>query len=194
MKPIKAIALLVIFAVGLPIPTQAQSTLTVEIMPPEPTSVDGISVAVKVIHSCSIVSFSDLQFFSWSRVFFATVFEEPVICLDLEEPPKESTHTYHLGKLVPGRYEFQLQYCTPRREPQQPVECSVGTEEFQVTEASIERITDRNSNGVIDDDEILWAINLWIAGVVVPGATKTIDDATILGLIDLWIRQTPIVH
>ncbi|MCL6642180.1 MAG: hypothetical protein K6T71_02500, partial [Candidatus Bipolaricaulota bacterium] len=51
---------------------------------------------------------------------------------------------------------------------------------------------DRNGDGYIDDDEILWAINLWITGAIVPGTSQVIDDATILRLIDLWIKQAKV--
>jgi hypothetical protein len=61
-----------------------------------------------------------------------------------------------------------------------------------VTEASLERIVDRDGNGSINDEEILWAINLWITGAVVPGTAHAIDDATMLRLIDLWIKQAKV--
>jgi hypothetical protein len=61
-----------------------------------------------------------------------------------------------------------------------------------VTEASLERIIDRDGTGSINDEEILWAINLWITGAVVPGTAQTIDDATMLRLIDLWIKQAKV--
>jgi hypothetical protein len=61
-----------------------------------------------------------------------------------------------------------------------------------VTEASLERIVDRDGNGSINDEEILWAINLCITGAVVPGTAHAIDDATMLRLIDLWIKQAKV--
>jgi hypothetical protein len=61
-----------------------------------------------------------------------------------------------------------------------------------LNEASPERIIDRDGNGSINDEEILWAINLWITGAVVPGTAHAIDDATMLRLIDLWIKQAKV--
>jgi hypothetical protein len=118
MKRSKALVLLAMFVLGFCILSEAQSTVTtVKIIPAAPTSADEVSVAVKVAHSdFSRVSFSRLHHLS-QQVFLAIVSAEPVACL--AQPGfealglSESTHTYQLGRLNPGRYQFQIQYCFP---------------------------------------------------------------------------------
>lgn len=46
---------------------------------------------------------------------------------------------------------------------------------------------DVNANGVIGDEEIRSAIQLWIAGTVVPGTNRSISDVIIRKLIQIWI-------
>lgn len=48
-----------------------------------------------------------------------------------------------------------------------------------------------NPNSLIGDREILQALDFWIRGRPVPGAS-VISDQEILRLLDLWIRQTPV--
>jgi PKD repeat protein len=46
---------------------------------------------------------------------------------------------------------------------------------------------------LIEDADILWAIDLWISGAEVPGTGgKTISDNEMLELIQLWISQQPV--
>lgn len=215
MKKIKALVLFGMLVLGFYTASEPQPQFTtITITPSAPTSADQVSVTVKVIHSnFSYIKFFRPQFFSESRVFLATVFQEPEVCpfitdrlssetlletLASSESRQESVHSYPLGKLPSGRYEFQLQYYTcgcpfPPDFPDDTERCQpkgiVGSQEFQVTEASLERIIDQNVNGYIDDNEILNALNLWIAGGIVPGTSQTIDDTTILKLLDLWIKQ-----
>jgi len=60
------------------------------------------------------------------------------------------------------------------------------------TEKSIPEALDRNGNSLLDDTEILEAVNYWITGQDVPGTGgKRIDDAQILYLIKLWIEGEP---
>lgn len=204
MKRSKALVLLAMCVLGFCILSEAQSDfITVKIIPAAPTSADEVSVAVKVAHSdFSHVSFSRLHHLS-QQVFLAIVSAEPVACLAQSGFEalglSESTHTYQLGRLNPGRYEFQIQYCFHGCPPptfdlaEGTGQCQlVESQEFQVTEASLERIIDRDGNGSINDEEILWAINLWITGAVVPGTAHAIDDATMLRLIDLWIKQAKV--
>ncbi len=178
---------------------QITDSITIKITPPEPTSADEVSVEVKVIPSDFFqVSFSRLHYLP-QQVFLAIVSAEPLVCLHQSSfeisALSESTHTYQLGRLNPGRYEFQIQYCFHDC-PSLPFAPTDGTEQcqlvesqgFQVAEAPLEKIIDRNGDGYINDDEILWAINLWITGAIVPGSSQAIDDATMLRLIDLWIH------
>lgn len=58
--------------------------------------------------------------------------------------------------------------------------------------SSIEKALDLNGNGLLDDQEILSAIALWIAGQEVPGTGQTISDAKIKELIQMWIGGVPI--
>jgi hypothetical protein len=53
---------------------------------------------------------------------------------------------------------------------------------------------DINGNDRIDDNEILFAVELWIEGVPIPGTSLVIDDTAILRLIDLWITGAEIGH
>ena len=54
-------------------------------------------------------------------------------------------------------------------------------------------VLDANANDVIDDSEILLAIDYWITGNPVPHTdNRGIDDKLILTLIDLWIKQTSV--
>jgi hypothetical protein len=53
---------------------------------------------------------------------------------------------------------------------------------------TVEEALDENHNGLIDDPEILVAVNYWVTGHEVPGTDgKTIDDPKMLELIRLWI-------
>jgi len=107
------IVVLVLFA-----PAQAQFEPTIEIIPPEPTSVDNIAVKVGVWlgNLCEKATFSELN--RWDNVydeaqviFWATVIVESApsdICLPVIVPV---SHTYHLGKLEPGHYYVVLYTC-----------------------------------------------------------------------------------
>ncbi|MCR4404181.1 MAG: CAP domain-containing protein [Candidatus Acetothermia bacterium] len=54
--------------------------------------------------------------------------------------------------------------------------------------ATVEQAVDRNGSCVIDDAEILWAVEYWVTGEPVPGTGGlTISDAKILELVGLWI-------
>lgn len=57
---------------------------------------------------------------------------------------------------------------------------------------SIEQALDANNNKIIDDLEMLQALQYWIKQQVVPGTNKTIDDLTMLALLGKWIKATPI--
>lgn len=58
---------------------------------------------------------------------------------------------------------------------------------------TIEQALDANGNGLLDDDEIQTAIQLWIRGEPVPGTDgQIIDDAKITELIRKWIRGEPL--
>jgi hypothetical protein len=58
---------------------------------------------------------------------------------------------------------------------------------------SINEAIDRNDNGLIDDDEILRAIDLWRSDEAVPGTGgKTIGGTKILELIDAWRNETEV--
>lgn len=73
-----------------------------------------------------------------------------------------------------------------------------GAENFQIRTIfvdgagglTIEEALDVNQNNVLDDDEILWAIELWINGEEVPGTGQTISDKKMLELINKWINGT----
>ncbi|MEM4723528.1 MAG: hypothetical protein QXP01_00785 [Candidatus Hadarchaeum sp.] len=142
-----------------------------EVIPAHPVTTDDVSIQVTVIDRCTF-SFSDELMFAQTRNLFLATIESMGCSIIPIEPPHTftSSHTYHLGRLPAGEYEFQLQWCTPYD--------------------SIGRVIDKNKSCSLDDDEILWAINLWISGANVPGTSQIIDDATILRLIDVWITQT----
>jgi len=53
--------------------------------------------------------------------------------------------------------------------------------------AEIASSLDENQNRVLDDSEILNAIQLWILGDSVAGDDNVINDASILSLVQLWI-------
>lgn len=58
---------------------------------------------------------------------------------------------------------------------------------------TVEQALDTNKNGVLDDLEMLQALNLWTRQAPVPGTDGlTIDDLKIVQLLQLWIKQTPI--
>ncbi|MEM4721764.1 MAG: N-acetylmuramoyl-L-alanine amidase [Candidatus Methanomethylicaceae archaeon] len=61
-----------------------------------------------------------------------------------------------------------------------------------VSETPIEEVIDKNKSCYINDDELLWAINLWIVREIIPGTTQTIDDVLIIRLINLWVKQAKI--
>lgn len=54
--------------------------------------------------------------------------------------------------------------------------------------STVEQAVDRDGNCIIDDLEILWAVEYWITGDIVPGTSgRTISDSKILELVGLWI-------
>lgn len=58
---------------------------------------------------------------------------------------------------------------------------------------TVEQALDTNHNGLVDDLEMLQALNLWIHQTPVPGTDGlTIDDLKIVQLLQFWIKQTPI--
>lgn len=58
---------------------------------------------------------------------------------------------------------------------------------------TVEQALDTNNNGLVDDLEMLQALNLWTRQMPVPGTDGlTIDDLKIVQLLQLWIKQTPI--
>jgi PKD repeat protein len=58
---------------------------------------------------------------------------------------------------------------------------------------TIETALDTNGNGILDDDEILRALQYWISGEEVPGTDgQTIDDAKMLELVHIWASRRPI--
>jgi len=189
---VRAMPLALIASLVLCFMAQAQfgsiESIKVEIMPPGPTSADEVVIKVELLSRCK-VSFSELKFFPDWNLFEATVFGEPcvVVAIFPSPPPFKTSYTYHLGKLKPGIYRFRLLNCFISGSD--TLCLRLWRKEFQVTE-TIERIIDVNRNSRIDDEEILFAIELWITGEKIPGTSKIIDDATILSLIQLWIAGT----
>lgn len=59
-------------------------------------------------------------------------------------------------------------------------------------EKTIEQALDANNNKIIDDFEMLQALEYWIKQQIVPGTNKTIDDLTMLTLLEKWIKAIPI--
>ncbi len=57
---------------------------------------------------------------------------------------------------------------------------------------TIEQALDQNNNKIIDDFEMLQALQYWIKQQIVPGTNRTIDDLTMLALLQKWIKGTPI--
>jgi hypothetical protein len=58
---------------------------------------------------------------------------------------------------------------------------------------TIEAALDTNGNGILDDDEILRALQYWSSGEEVPGTDgHTIDDAKMLELLHIWTSRRPI--
>jgi hypothetical protein len=57
---------------------------------------------------------------------------------------------------------------------------------------TIEETLDSNNNKVIDDLEMLQALQYWIKGQAVPGTNKAIDDLKILSLLQMWIKGTSV--
>jgi hypothetical protein len=61
------------------------------------------------------------------------------------------------------------------------------------TSDSLEAAIDANDNGVIDDEEIKTAIQIWVLGDTVPGTDgMTISDESIMSLITLWVTGAAI--
>ncbi len=57
---------------------------------------------------------------------------------------------------------------------------------------TLEQALDTNNNKIIDDLEMLQALQYWIKQQTVPGTNKTIDDLTMLSLLQKWIKGTPV--
>lgn len=58
--------------------------------------------------------------------------------------------------------------------------------ELAAPQASIAAALDVNGNLLMDDAEILNAVQLWTRGAAVPGTSAVIDDAALRGLLHLW--------
>ncbi len=57
----------------------------------------------------------------------------------------------------------------------------------------IEEAIDQNGNNLIDDPEILIAVQYWISGQPVPNTGgQVIDDAKILQLVGIWVEGSSI--
>lgn len=70
-----------------------------------------------------------------------------------------------------------------------------GTCTFTFGDPPIAQILDENANDVLDDAEILTAIDYWITGTPLPNSGgKVIGDKMIKTLIDMWIKNTPLVQ
>jgi uncharacterized protein YkwD len=53
---------------------------------------------------------------------------------------------------------------------------------------TVEQAVDRNGSCVIEDQEILWAVEYWVTGEPLPGTSGlTINDAKILQLVAIWV-------
>jgi len=59
-------------------------------------------------------------------------------------------------------------------------------------EKTIEQAIDADGDGIINDLEMLQALQYWIKQQIVPGTNKTIDDLTMLSLLQRWIKGTPV--
>lgn len=59
-------------------------------------------------------------------------------------------------------------------------------------EKTIEQAIDADGDGIINDLEMLQALQYWIKQQIVPGTNKTIDDLTMLSLLQKWIKGTPV--
>ena len=57
---------------------------------------------------------------------------------------------------------------------------------------TIEQAIDADGDGIINDLEMLQALQYWIKQQIVPGTNKTIDDLTMLSLLQRWIKGTPV--
>jgi hypothetical protein len=57
---------------------------------------------------------------------------------------------------------------------------------------TIEQAIDADGDGIINDLEMLQALQYWIKQQIVPGTNKTIDDLTMLSLLQKWIKGTPV--
>jgi hypothetical protein len=138
--------------------------------------------------------FEKLEVYPERNLFEAKVFVEPYATADMYPLPPcrivEASHTYYLGRFRPGYYHFRLLRC---QDPLSSICLRMWQEEFEVT-GTIEEKININGNERIDDDEILFAVELWIEGVPIPGTSLVIDDTAILRLIDLWITGAEIAY
>lgn len=156
MKTAKILFLALGALLGLFAPIKAQSTITealIEIIPTQPTSIDEVIAKVTLTYSCSRIAFSNLIFQPDSKVFLATVIEEPLICLDLERPPNKTTYTYQLGKLAPGEYTFILDGCISEKGVCQSRSFQLAREEFTISQTSQSQILDFDVNSCQEDIE-----------------------------------------
>ena len=58
--------------------------------------------------------------------------------------------------------------------------------ELAAPQAAISSALDVNGNHLVDDAEILSAVQLWARGAVVPGTSLVIDDAALRSVLHLW--------
>jgi hypothetical protein len=194
MKRLRVMFLALIFVLALFTLSRAQpESVVVQIIPSKPTSADEVMVRVELkLCDCKIKFLEELGVYPERNLFEAKVFVEPYFTADIYPPPPcrivEASHTYYLGRLRPGYYHFRLLRC---QDPLGSICLTMWREEFEVT-GTIEEMIDINGNDRIDDNEILFAVELWIEGVPIPGTSLVIDDTAILRLIDLWITGAEI--
>lgn len=207
MKTVKGILLTGLFAgLALFVEAYSQSFLhfgleRIEILPAAPSPTDDVQIRITgwIPTPCDPdVSFSDLQ---RSRegdqiTFWATAMTqvpEPTICIQLAVPV---FHSYQVGKLEPGNYDFVLYACIGENDVCESAKTVLARRSFTV--ASLPCIPfsfDLNKNRKLDDSEIILAIDIWVRGADVPNCPSSpqkLSDVVLIELIDLWIRQDEI--
>lgn len=156
--------------------TMGQSSIDVEleITPSSPTPSDALRITVLGTWRNACVPQNPQTTVEGNEITIATSVER-ALCAEVLT---DFSFTVELGTLEAGAYQVTVTYRQADRDPE-----VIARGGFDVQAPSRDPCNyDTNENGVIDDAELIDAINDWVAGVV--------SDRVLRQLIDWWIAGT----
>ena len=171
---IGALLLLSMLAASSDAVGQASTEVEITIVPSSPTPSDAVQVTVSgTWHNACVPQDPEVSF-EGSEITIVTSVER-ALCAEVLT---DFSFAVDLGTLDAGSYGLTVTYRQAERDPE-----TIAHGGFDVQASSPDACDyDANANGVIDDAELLDAIDDWIEG--------TISDAVLLQLIDWWVAAT----